>query len=376
MQVPENVILVPCSLSPSSSRPQSCQPSSKVELTDLVAKYGSSSSTAWLEFDRYHIWRPESPVPESSFLPVQGYMVKESHAFAWGNPLVSDPSALRPTAHQFIEWAERNNLRPAWICVDEDLEEVLASEFKWGTVSCVYDDVVNPEHVIEMTGPRHKGVEGVHVVKDLKRNLRRAEKAGVYVEEVKDFDWTPQEIKEVEHGIEEWKANKTGLQIASTTLQPWLDMKHRRYWLAKQEEKTVGVLILTPTSKNNWLIKNAVSFPHAPRGTSEKTIFTVVRDLYNEELKRQYLDPKYKDPARITFGISASKHLEPIHNLSGWGINAMGKTYGGIASAAGLLKRGEFRSKFDTFQIPKYVCFPPDGFGIDGALALLKVLKK
>ncbi|KAK2463325.1 hypothetical protein APHAL10511_004636 [Amanita phalloides] len=368
-------ITTPPSFTHYPSYPQLWRLDMKTEVADLIAKYGSSSSTAWLEFQRYRIWRPEEPIAESSFIPVQGYIVKGPHAFAWGNPLVSDPSALAPTAHEFIDWAEKHGLIPVWVCVDEEMQKTLAVEFRWSTVTCIYEDVIDPKHIIEMTGPGYKGVEGVRAVKDLKKNLRRAEKADVDIEEIREFDWTDQERREVEEGIKEWKDKKNGLQVASTTLQPWLDRKHRRYWLAKQGQMTIGVLILTPIHNNHWQIKNAVSFPNAPGGTSEKMIFTVLRDLYNEEVKKQDLDPRHRDPARVTFGISASKHLEPVNNLSGWGIGAIKKTYDSIASAAGLLKRAEFRGKFDTYAIPRYICFPFDGFGIDGALALLKALK-
>ena len=101
-------------------------------------------------------------------------------------------------------------------------------------------------------------------------------------------------------------------------------------------------MILTPVH-NDWQIKNAVSFPNAPKGTSEKMIFTVLRDLYNEDVKRQCLDPMHHDPARVTFGISAAKQLEAVNNVAGWGMNIMSKTYNGLAFAGGLLKRGEFR---------------------------------
>jgi hypothetical protein len=43
-------------------------------LADLIAQYGSSSSTAWLDTERYKIWRPSQPMPESDFTPVQGYI--------------------------------------------------------------------------------------------------------------------------------------------------------------------------------------------------------------------------------------------------------------------------------------------------------------
>jgi hypothetical protein len=72
-------------------------------------------------------------------------------------------------------------------------------------------------------------------------------------------------------------------------------------------------------------------------------IFTVLRDLCNEDVKRQWLDPKHHHPVRVTFGISASKQLEAVNNVAGWGMSIMCKTYDGLAFAGGLLKRGEFR---------------------------------
>ena len=50
--------------------------SDKSTIADLVANYGSSSTTAWLEFERYKIWRPSVDIPESEFPPVQGYMTR------------------------------------------------------------------------------------------------------------------------------------------------------------------------------------------------------------------------------------------------------------------------------------------------------------
>lgn len=133
---------------------------------------------------------------------------------------------------------------------------------------------------------------------------------------------------------------------------------------------------MTPIRGNDWQVKNAVSFPDAPKGTSEKLIFTALRDLHNEEVKKEHTDPDYQGGGQVTFGISAAKRLEATHNLSGWGIDALSKTYNAVTTAAGLQKRGEFRGKFDTSQVPKYVCYPRNGFGLDGAVALLKVLTK
>jgi len=128
-------------------------------------------------------------------------------------------------------------MHPVWACVDRDLEEILGNEYEWRTVSCIYEDYIDPAHVIELTSPEAKGQEGQHVIKDLKKNLMRAEKYKVEIKEKKLGEWTDEEKAAVEDGIARWKASRSGIQIASTTLQPWLDAEHRRYWVAKQEGK-------------------------------------------------------------------------------------------------------------------------------------------
>jgi len=355
----------------------------KSTIADLIAKHGSSSTTAWLEFERYKIWRPTEEIPESSFKPVQGYMQKDPYIFAWGNPLVSSPEALRPTAQAFIKYVESMNLRPVWACVDENMEEVLgAEEIGWSVVSCIYEDVVDPEHLLDITSEDNKGKEGAGAVKDLKKNLSRADKYGVRIEQMRESvdKWSQEDKKAVEDGIERWKESKQGIQIASTTLQPWLDAEHRRYWLAREGDKVVGFLILTPVQGGtSWQIKNAVSFPDAPKGTSEALIYNAIKDLYEEKGQSNGTTNGHvdgDDRVKVTFGISASDDLKPIHNLGGWKVSALSKVYGKVTSTAGLINRGTFRSKFDSDHETMYVCYPPDGFGLEGVNALLTVLKK
>lgn len=355
------------------------------------------------------------------------------------------------------------------------MEEVLGEDLGWRTVSCIYEDYVDPAHVIELTSPENKGREGQHVVKDLKKNLMRAEKYKIQVKEIKGGQWTVEDRQEVERGIEEWKQSRSGIQIASTTLQPWLDEEHRRYWVAKRENekvmfsqilpvvskltlvlKIVGILILTPVRSNSWQIKNAVSFPDAPKGTSEALIFQALKDLNDEQISSvpqgaagnetesngtpSDHTPTHEAPSRpssitvepstskselgkfpdisssstprtlspindsaledesritVTFGISASPELHPVHNLGGWKVKALGKTYKKVAASAKLINRGEFRvsfsslrflqinmlksvmqRKFDSEHQPMYVCYPEDGFGLDGVNTLFKLLKK
>ena len=189
----------------------------KAGIADLIARYGSSSATSWLEFARYKIWRPSVPIPQSSFPPVQGYLRSDPFVFAWGNPIVSDPAALEATCAAFIEWARSQKLRPIWLCVDGQMERVLGgvgSKFGWSAVSCIVEDFLDPRSVVELAHSHGGGSE----VKDFKKNLRRAERENVQVREVQADQWSDAMKRQVEEGIANWKKSKTGIQIASVSL--------------------------------------------------------------------------------------------------------------------------------------------------------------
>jgi len=403
----------------------------KAGIAELIAQYGSSSATSWLEFARYKIWRPNVPIPQSSFPPVQGYLRSDPFVFAWGNPIVSDPAALEATCAAFIDWAKSQKLRPIWLCVDGQMEKVLGgqgSKFAWSALSCIVEDFLDPRSVVELAHSHGGGSE----VKDFKKNLRRAERENVRVREVQPEQWTDEMKRQVEEGIVNWKKSKTGVQIASTSFQPWLDFEHRRYWVAEKDSNIVAVLVLTRVHRSQYQIKNAVSFPNAPRGSSETIIYRVMSDLQDEgatttdesdrksedgallwtqtdiEVARkleensghsrsQSVDSRSSDSplssssssgkasptgtrpsgVAVTFGITASDSLTPVDNLSGWKITWLSKTYNKVIGLTGLTKRGDFRNKFHSQHMPMYVCYPAeDGFGLDGVNKLIKCLRQ
>jgi len=244
--------------------------------------------------------------------------------------------------------------------------------FKWSVVTCIYEDVVDPAHVVWLASSEALGTDGTASFgRDLRKNLKRAQKDHVEVREVKREAWTEADKMAVEDGIQGWLKSRSGIQIATTTVQPWLDFVHRRYWLARHHEKVVGIIILTPIQGNAWEIKNSISFPTAPRGTSETLIYTALRDLHQQE-DRLMGQP----PLSVTFGITAADEMEPVKNLSGWKLRMLAKLYSKIASTAGLLRRGEFRQKFGSKPQPMYVCYPENGLGLAGVNALLQVLMK
>ncbi|KAI0027886.1 hypothetical protein K488DRAFT_60181 [Vararia minispora EC-137] len=384
----------------------------KEEIAKLIAEYGSSSNTSWLEFSRYKIWTADKDIPPSTFRPIQGYLRSDPYIFAWGNPLLSDSTALEQTCLEFWKWCKAQKLKLVWCCVDDRMEKVLGkgSKFGWSTVTCIVEDVLDPQNVVELAQSQGGGPE----VKDFKKNIRRAGREGVEVREIKSDGWKDEEKKEVELGIVAWKEAKAGLQLASTSFQPWVDAEHRRYWVAEKDGKIVGILILTSIGGGQYQIKNAASFPEAPRGTSEFLIYSTMRHLEDEDETSEdgpmFWDESDSDRARhpsrhedaskttsrsqsrasedstasdrprrvtVTFGISASDEMTPVDNVGGWRVSWLSKTYKKVVGATGITKRGDFRNKFHTEHLPMYVCYPSkQGFGIEGVSKLMKCLRQ
>jgi hypothetical protein len=142
-----------------------------------------------------------------------------------------------------------------------------------------------------------------------------------------------------------------------------------------------------------------VSFPNAPRGTSETIIYRAMSDIQDEGVSADDSDSKSEDGApvwtktdvevarkleeksshsrsqsidsgrsdspppsasssssgksspsgarrsgvAVTFGITASDSLTPVDNLGGWKITWLSKTYNKVIGLTGLTRRGDFR---------------------------------
>jgi hypothetical protein len=171
----------------------------------------------------------------------------------------------------------------------------------------------------------------------------------------------------------------------------------------------VAILVLTSIHHKQYQIKNAVSFPNAPRGTSETIIFRAMSDIQDEGDSSDDSDCKSEDGAyvwskkdvdvahkikensshhhhknhsrsqssdsnnsdtsesssgtstlngirqsgvAVTFGITASDTLTPVDNLSGWKITWLSKTYNKVVGLTGLTRRGDFRVRIISLRSP------------------------
>ncbi|KAG9000187.1 hypothetical protein FRB94_005631 [Tulasnella sp. JGI-2019a] len=326
----------------SSSEYSASNPLSKDQAASLIAAYGASSAVDWLE-SRYSLWVGPSHTPERP--AVQGYVAVDGWCLSWGNPLALTDD-LEQVAKDFLTWTERQRLQVLWCCVDGHLQWVL-SNLEYSVVTCIKEDTIDPMTVKWSSN-------------DLKQNIRKAEKAGVSIIE-RTGSFTSDEQAEINEGVEKWKKGRQGTQVASDSLAPWVDERHRRYWIAQTADgQIVGFMVLARLKDGGYLIKNSIVFPEAPRGVSELLNATVIIKLRSE------------GSTAVTFGVSASEELIPVSNVGS--MSWLRKSYGVIVSSTGITNRSTYRKKYNPREDKLFVCYPQNGLGWSGIQSLMKML--
>ncbi|KAK4183561.1 putative aspartyl-tRNA synthetase [Podospora australis] len=305
----------------------------------LITNYGDATNTSWLD-DRYKVWRHE---PTGAAI---GYAEENGYALVMGNPLC-DTRQYSLVIRAFLKhMRQQKDLRPLWLLVSQEVEEILGSKLGWRTLSCVAEERVP-----------------VFEAKKVARKEKQAEDAGVTIHE-QPIDEIPSEElrKRIDKRIEDWKANRKGTQVHITEVRPWIDMEHRRYlWAETKEGEIAAFVILHKLSpKNGYQIKFALDFPGSPNGTIEALISASIQTLAKAGIKQ------------VTFGAGALPEMVTGGNLDGIRARILSKTYKTVAQQLKLVQKSEFREKFGTTNDLVYICYPFMGLGVSGSRTLIK----
>lgn len=306
----------------------------------LIANYGDATNTSWLD-DRYKVWRHEETGA------AVGYAEDNGYALVMGNPLCDHlqyPAVIRA----FLKYMRKEkDLRPLWLLVSSDVEEILGSKLGWRSLSCVAEERVP--------------VDGA---KKVAKKEQKAENAGVTIHELPIDTPVPDDLrKRCDKRIEDWKANRKGSkQVHITEVRPWVDMEHRRYlWAETKEGEIAAMCVLHKLSPaNGYQIKFALDFPGSPNGTIEALISAAIQSLAKAGVKN------------VTFGAGALPEMVTGGNLDGIRAKILSKTYRTIAQQLKLVQKSEFREKFGTQNDLVYICYPFMGLGVSGARTLIK----
>jgi len=306
----------------------------------LIANYGDATNTSWLD-DRYKVWRHEETGA------AVGYAEDSGYALVMGNPLC-DSRQYQIVIRAFLQHMRQEmDLRPLWLLVSPEVEDILASKLGWRSLSCVAEERVP-----------------VDDAKKVAKKERQAQDAGVTIHEVPIGENPDEELrKRCDKRIEDWKANRKGSkQVHITEVRPWVDMEHRRYlWAETKEGEVAAMCVLHKLSPaNGYQIKFALDFPGSPNGTIEALISAAIQMLAKSGIKN------------VTFGAGAMPEMVTGDNMNGVRAKILSQTYRTIAQQLKLVQKSEFREKFGTKNDLVYICYPFMGLGVSGVRTLIK----
>lgn len=309
-------------------------------LEKLISNYGDATSTSWLD-DRYTVWRHEETGA------AVGYAEDNGYAIIMGDPLC-DPRQHPIVIRAFLRLLRKvEDLRPLWILVSPEVEDILGARLGWRSLSCVAEERV-----------------AVDDVKQVAKKQRRAADAGITVHSLGLADPVPDELrKKCDARIEDWKASRNGKrQVHITEVRPWVDAEHRQYfWAEDRTGKVVALVVLHRLApKFGYQIKFALNFPGSPGGSIESVISSSIQSLAGSGVRT------------VTFGAGAVHEMEVGSNLHGLRAKLLSRTYKTVAQQLRLLSKSDFREKFGAREDPVYICYPPLGLGVSGARTLIQ----
>ena len=176
---------------------------------------------------------------------------------------------LKDVADEFENDAARDNKKVCYFCAEARLESVYADSKTHAKFLLGAQPVWNP----------HGWAAIIAEHKSLRAQLNRARNKGVKVAE-----WTSEKAQNnlaLVECLSEWLAAK-GLPPLHFLVEPNTlgQLFDRRVFVAEQDEKVVGFVLLSPvTNRNGWLFEQFIHRPNAPNGTVELMIDAAMREL-------------------------------------------------------------------------------------------------
>lgn len=253
----------------------------------------------------------------------------------------------------FLKWMRKElHLKPIWVLIDRDVEDVLSSKYGWKSLSCTAKQRVDLSSAWRASET------------NTKQKVSRAKREGV---KVIDFgNEVPEGVQQkCYERIKDWQSNRQGEQVHLSDITPWKDMNHRRYFIAQDAGGTVCALVVLAqlAPRNGVQIKWALEFPNSLSGTIEHATLTAMEAARDAGSRR------------LTFGIGASARLSSGENMGTMRTTILDNMYQTISARLNLTQKSDFRAKFNTHDDPVYICYPPRGLGVGGPKAILDFFK-
>ena len=312
-------------------------------LEHLIANYGDSSSTSWGD-ERFKIWRHQDTGAAVS------YVEQGSYAVLPGDPLC-DPIQYYRVAAAFLTFLKKETkLKPIWILISPEMEEVLGERFGWKTLSASVEERVD--------AVKNKAEHDTEV----QRKIRHAKNEGVKITDLPEGKLVPEDIKaRCEARVKDWQANRKGAQVHLSDIHLFRDEANRWYSIAEDKSGTiVGIAVLCLIAPRYGMqAKYTLDFPGAPSGTIEWITTHAISRAAAAGVKN------------VTFGGGPAAHVVPGHHISGTKIKVLSRTYDALVKQFNLNRKSEFRAKMGAEEEPQFLAYPPRGLGGKGIRAVM-----
>ena len=148
-----------------------------------------------------------------------GYIPQNGFAVIFGSPLC-EKGQIPCVVNAYLKELDRCSLKPVWPCVDRETESYLAEGLGWSALIVSAEERLDPTEV----DPEHKD-------KAMRRKFHRAEREGVKVHVISGVP-SAELQRRIEKRCQEWSADRKGTQIHLTSVPPFDDVEHRRYFYA------------------------------------------------------------------------------------------------------------------------------------------------
>lgn len=312
-------------------------------LDDLIANYGDATSTSWTD-ERYQIWRDHATGAAVSYIP--------SHSFAIipGNPLC-DPSQYHRVINAFLHWLRRETkLKPIWILISPEIEELLGETLGWRSLSCIAEERIDPARNLMASD------------NEVARKIRHAEAEGIKITSLAQGELPSEEVRaKIDQRVKDWLGNRKGTQVHLSEIAPWRDHQHRWYFYALDKDGNIAsfVALAMISPVQGMQVKYSLDFPNAPNGTIEYIVTYAIQTAAKAGVKS------------LTFGAGATAQLVPGHHMKGAKVRMLQHTYEAVVKQFHLTRKSEFRIKLGAHEEPLYIAYPPHGLGSRGIRAIM-----
>ena len=157
------------------------------------------------------------------------------------NPLCK-PKQIPYVIHVYLYFLSHGKkLKPVQCHVDAETEKILANEFGWSSLTTVAEERIN----LTKADPEKCD-------KNFRKRLHCAEKSGIKLTDV--IGLVDHKVKkEIDECVEDWKHSKKGTQVHLTSVRPWDDEVHCKYFSSWDATDNICTMVVLAQLSVSWL---------------------------------------------------------------------------------------------------------------------------